>query len=60
MNRFKLLTQNEKVGVWIDEINLLKVIKILKYRNKPLYLYYKKKYEDLTEKKLEDESLKFL
>jgi len=60
MNKFKLLTENEKVGVWIDEINLLKVIKILKYRNKPLYKYFVKKYEDLTEKKLNDDSIKFL
>jgi hypothetical protein len=60
MDKFKLLTNDEKVGVWIDEVNILKVIKILKYRNKPLFLYYKEKYEKLTEKKLTDESLKYL
>ena len=58
--RFKLMTENEKVGVWIEETYVLKVIKILKCRNYPLYLYFVKKYEDLTEQRLDNERYKLL
>lgn len=52
--KFKLITEDEKLGVWIEEIDLLKIIKILKYRNKPLYKSIVKKYENLTEKKFSE------
>ncbi len=60
MNKFKLITEDEKVGVWIDEIALLKAIKHLKYKNKALYNYFIEQYEKLTEKKFSEESIKLL
>lgn len=57
--KFKLIREDEKVGVFIDEISFLKMLKIIKNRNAPLFKYFKKKYEDLTEKKINDETLKF-
>ena len=53
--RFKLITEDEKVGVWIDEILLLKTIKTLETRNSKLYNVWVKKYENLTEKKYNKE-----
>lgn len=59
-DKFKIIREDEKVGVWFDKICYLKTMKHVKNRNKGLYEYLKKKLEDLTEKKFNDEDLKYI
>lgn len=52
---FKLKTEDEKKGVWINEKEFLDIMNILYERNKKLYNKLKSDYEFLTNNKFNEE-----
>lgn len=55
MELFKIKTEDEKRGVWLNEREYLDVMNILYERNQKLYKKFKSDYEFLTNKKFNEE-----
>lgn len=49
-NKYKLISEDERKGVWINEIELLDIIKVCYNRNKGLYIKLVADYEYLEGK----------
>lgn len=60
MEKFKLIRQDEKLGVWIKEEELIKIIKVLKSRHSSLHNKLLSDYEYLTEQKADFSNIKRL
>lgn len=58
MDKFKLINEKLRVGVWLDEMDLIKLIKITFNRNTTYCKKLIRMYEDLTEKKFDMELIK--
>jgi len=56
-NKFKLISEDEKYGVWFYEYDLLIIIKICFIRNKVMYKKLVEHYEYLTNTKFDPKSL---
>jgi len=58
MSKYKLITEDTRKGVWITEIDLIKLIKLCHIRNNKMYLKLVEHYEFLENKKFDEELLR--
>jgi len=56
---FKIKNPETKQCEELNEVLILRILKVLNDRNKPLYNNLKEKYENLIQKKIEEEDLIF-
>lgn len=58
MDKFKLISSDEKRGVWINEMELIKLIKLCNVRNTKMFAKLVNHYEYLTGRKFDLELIK--
>ena len=56
-NRYKILTEDEKKGDWLDRADLMELMKICYHRNLKMYKLLKSMYEYLEDEKFDESRL---
>lgn len=52
--KYKIMTKNDKKGVWLSELDFIDLLKLSKYRNKKIFNKIKGWWEHLNNEKLDE------